>query len=150
MKFTMEKGIALAIWAYALLFAFLLGDSLPDMVESMSIRTESISVGIALIFLTVPFILFFGVARAGWSNDLAVPNPAYLVRKFGEARVAEIMRLLQPNILLMIVTGSIGVLGVVNTFMTSRSAVSYCLSSYFLAFGAGHLYAIFSRRNSRG
>jgi len=146
----LDRIIALAIWAYALLFAVLFGGSLPDLIESMAIKTESISVGISLIFLTVPVILFFGVARANWSNKFTLSNASYLVRKFGEARIANLIRLLRPNTLLMVVTGLIGILGVVITFMTSRSAVSYCFSSYFLAVGAGHLYALLFRKNEHG
>lgn len=145
-----NRIIALAIWAYALLFAVLLGSSLPGLVESMGIKTESISVGISLIFLTVPVILFFGVARAGWNNDFTLPSSGYIVRKFGEARIANLMHLLRPGSLFMIVTGLIGILGVTNTFMTSRSAVSYCLSAYFLAVGAGHLYAFLAGKSKHG
>ena len=145
-----DRIIALAIWAYALLFAVLLGGSLPGLVESMAIKTASISVGVSLIFLTVPIILFFGVARAGWHNDFTLSSSGYLVRKFGEARIASLIRLLRLNTLLMAVTGLIGILGIANTFMTSRSAVAYCLSSYFLAVGAGHLYAFLFRRKKHG
>jgi len=145
----LDRIIALAIWAYALLFAGLLGGSLPGLVQSMAIKTEGISVGISLIFLAVPIILFFGVARAGWNHDVTLPSSGYFVRRFGAARIAWFIRLLRPNALLMVVTGLIGILGVANTFMTSRSAVAYCLSSYFLAVGAGHLYALLFRKNSR-
>lgn len=141
-----ERIIAVVIWAYVLLFAALLGSGLPGQIEDLGIRTESISVGISLVFWVVTIILFFGFALAGWNDRFATPQSGFLVQRFGAERVANAIRLMRPSMLLMVATGVAGVCGVTNTFLTTGSAASYCLSSYFLAVGAGHLYAFLVRK----
>ncbi len=140
-----ERIIVAVIWGYALLFAVLLGIGIPWQVDSMQISTANISLGISLIFWTVPLILFFGFALAGWKDHFSAPTSGVLVDYFGMERVAGMIRMLRPSLLLMIATGITGVLGVGITLLTHRHAVSLCLSSYFLAVGAGHLYAYLSR-----
>ena len=137
--------IALSIWAYSVLFAVMMGSSIPSFVQSLPIDVEGTSTGVLLIFVTIPGILFFGVARAGWSDDRSKPNPGFFSTVFGEERATKILTAVRPATLLMIVTGLIGGIGVASTFMSTRSPVSYCLSSYFLAVGLGHVYAYLVR-----
>lgn len=144
-----SRIIAVAIWAYSLFFAFLMGNSIPSLITSLRIEAQNISMGISLVFLAIPVILFFGIARAGWKSEVSTPKPGYFVDKFGEERVAGVVRAIRPKTLLMVVAGLIGAIGVGTTLLTTRSAASYCLSSYFLAVGAGHLYAYLFRNNDR-
>jgi hypothetical protein len=144
------RSIVIAIWAYVLLVAALLGSGIPGQVEAMAINTDGIPLGISLVFWTIPLILFFGFALAGWKDDFATPTSGFLVDWFGAERIANMLRKLRPNLLLMIATGLTGILGVGITLTSHRLAVSLCLSSYFLAVGAGNLYAYLRKVRGRG
>ena len=145
-----DKIVAVVVWGYALLFAVTLGIGIPSQVGAMGMTTDSISLGIALIFWAVSLILFLGFALSGWSDDLPTPESGYFVDWFGAERVAAMIRRLRPNLMLMIAAGLTGVLGVGITLATHRSGISLCLSSYFLAVGLGNLYAFLFNKKRRG
>ncbi len=145
-----ERITVVVIWVYTLLFAVMLGMGIPSQVGAMAIKTGSISVGIAMVFWAVAVILFLGFALSGWNDNFSAPTSGYLVEWFGAERVASTIRRLRPNLLLMIATGLTGILGLGITLATHRSAVSLCLSSYFLAVGGGNLYAfLFNNKSGR-
>jgi hypothetical protein len=144
-----NRIIVLLTWAYALVFAAILGSGIPVLIESLQIHSEAISTGISLVFLAVPIILFLGVARSGWSNDVSVSESGFLTQVFGKKRALDLVRAIRPATLLMIAAGLMGVIGIANTFRTTQSPVAYCLSSYFLAVGLGHLYAYLARNRRR-
>jgi len=144
-----ERIVVIVIWAYALVFAVMLGIGIPSEVGALAIRTENISLGISMIFWAVAVILFLGFALAGWNDDVATPSSGYLVDWFGAERVAATIKKLRPRLLLMVAAGLTGSLGIGITLATHRSAVSLCLSAYFLAVGAGNLYAYSFNNKSR-
>ena len=144
-----ERIIVVVIWGYALLVALMLGIGIPSQVGAMDIKTDNIALGIALIFWTIPLILFFGFALAGWNDRFNTPTEGYLVDWFGAERLGQLIHMLRPNLLLMVATGLTGAMGVGITLATHVSAVSLCLSSYFLAVGAGNLYALLMNNKDR-
>jgi hypothetical protein len=142
-----DRVVVLLVWIYLLAFAILLGNGIPAQIASLSIKAESISTGIALVFLAVPIILFLGVAGSGWITEVPTLKSGILVKTFGEVRVAGVIRSLRPAMLLMSTTTLVGLMGIGTTFLTTRSPVAYCFSSYFLAVGLGHIYALYLRKN---
>lgn len=144
----LSRFIAWSIWAYAVVFALLMGGSLPSFVQTLPIDTDRVATGILLIFLTIPIVLLLGFARARWRHEPPRAAGGFFASVFGEQRAAEILEAVRPAILLMIVSLLIGGIGVARTFLTTQSSVSYCLSSYFLAVGLGNLYSYLGRNRA--
>jgi hypothetical protein len=99
-----------------------------------------------VFFVALLLLHFIGIARARWDSGESPIKLAVIENFIERKRMENFALAVQPTKLLIVCAGTIGLVGIIQTAISSQVTLSYIYSAFFLAVSARQLYGYFRRK----
>ena len=142
------RTTAFTIWLISFVIAFEFGFSLPAKIDQLPASLNNTPTMLFVFFIVILILRFIGIVRVRWDSGESPIKLAVIETFIERERLEKFVLAVRPTKLLIVFAGTIGLVGLVQTAITSQATVSYISSVFFFAVSAGQLYADFRRKTN--